>query len=414
MTRAGALRTQHSALSKRLKEAGRWLGLESVSALVSAAAFVTHQSSHITGAEAYCPDRVERILAIRLDPLGDLLLTRPALAALRHRFPEARMDLLALPYTAPIGRLFPEIDDCLAYDVHQLRPSGHLLRRQNYVDLVALIRDLRARRYDLAISFCGRVASFFAWASGARWRFGLAGEAAAYTLTNPLPGRRYDRRHHEAAYCLDLAAAAGATDRPPFRPVSVPPDLAEQWLARVPEWTAPGRPKVVLHPGASNGWAKKWTPEGFAGLARHLVERSEAVVAVTGSAGEASLTQFVAGAGGSAVLDLAGRLDLRGLATVIAGADLVVSGDSGPLHLATQLGRPVVGIYGPSDPGLSGPFEGKAEVVRLDLPCSPCYDATRPAICPLDHHRCMKELPVAVVAAAAERRLSSEVLSPEC
>ena len=84
-----------------------------------------------------------------------------------------------------------------------------------------------------------------------------------------------------------------------------------------------------------------------------------------------------------------------------------MSGDSGPLHLATQLGRSVVGIYGPSDPALSGPFEGMAEVVCLDLPCSPCYDATRPAICPLGHHRCMKELPLDLVAAAADRRLSS-------
>lgn len=388
---------------KRWQAVGRQAGLAMVSAAVSLAARLTRSP-----AESYQPDRVQRILAIRLDPLGDLLLTRPALAALRARFPMARIDLLALPYTAPIGRLFPEVDAVLDFDVHQLRPSGHPFDRRQYGQLASLIGALRANHYDLALSFCGKVASFFTWASGARWRIGLAGEAAQHTLTDPVPGRRYRWRRHEATYALSLAAAAGAASRPPFRPIPIPAALDARWAAELPEWWTAGPPRVVLHPGASNGWAKRWTPDGFGALARHLSDVLGARVAVTGSAGEADLTGSIARLGGPGVRDLAGRLDLTGLAALLARADLVVSGDSGPLHLATQLGRPVVGIYGPSDPALSGPFEGDFEVIRLDLPCSPCYDATSPAICPLVHHRCMRDLsPDQVIDRVARRLVGS-------
>lgn len=385
-----------------IRTAGRKAGLAAVATGVSAAAWWGGPAGR-----RYRPEQVRRILAIRLDPLGDLLLTRPALAALRLRFPTARLDLLALPYTAPIGRLFPEIDACYAFDVHQLRPSGSLLNARNHAELRRLIGSLRAGEYDLAIAFCGQVASFFAWASGARWRIGFAGEAARHTLTTAVPGRRYLIRRHEAEYGLTLAAAAGSTVRAPFTPIPIPPEVDRRWAAEIPEWWSAGRPRVVLHPGASNGWAKRWTPEGFAELARFLSADRGARVAVTGSAGEASLTADIAALAGPGPIDLAGRLDLTGLAAALARADVVVCGDSGPLHLATQLGRPVVGIYGPSDPVVYGPFEGPREVVRLDLPCSPCYDATAPAICPLVHHRCMRDLPCDAVAAAVDRLLDA-------
>lgn len=385
----------------RLREAGRRAGLVAVSALVSGAAAVRSGPR-----EPYRPEDVRRILAIRLDPLGDLLLTRPALAAVRAKFPEAQLDLLALPFAALVGRLFPELDACYAYDVHQLRPSGNLLNRQNYTDLARLLATLRGREYDVALSFCGRVSSFFAWASGARWRFGLRGEAAANTLTHAVPGRRYHRRRHEAEYCLAVAAAAGANERPPFRPIQLPDGITRPLGERFPEWFGATGQRIVIHPGASNGWAKRWTPEGFGAVARQLVSQRGALVALTGSRGEADLTSEIASAVGAGVINLAGQVTLPELAGVMAAADLVISGDSGPLHLATQLGRPVVGIYGPSDPALSGPFSGQYDVVRLDLPCSPCYNATAPAICPLGHHRCMRDLAPAGVIAAAERRLA--------
>lgn len=385
----------------RLREAGRRAGLAAVSALVSGAAAV-RPIPH----ESYRPEDVRRILAIRLDPLGDLLLTRPALAAVRAKFPEAEIDLLALPFAAPVGRLFPEVDDCFAYDVHQLRPSGTLLNRQNYADLARLVATLRERQYDVALSFCGRVSSFFAWGSGARWRFGLRGEAAANTLTHAVPGRRYHRPRHEAEYCLAVSSAAGATERPHFQPIQVPDHITRPLAERFPDWFEATGPRIVIHPGASNGWAKRWTPEGFGAVARHFVTERGLLVALTGSRGEADLTDQIASLAGTRLLDLAGQVSLEELAGILASADLVMSGDSGPLHLATQLGRPVVGIYGPSDPALSGPFGGAFEVVRLDLPCSPCYKATAPAICPLGHHRCMRDLAPAGVISATERRLA--------
>jgi lipopolysaccharide heptosyltransferase II len=342
------------------------------------------------------PASVRRILVIRLDLLGDLVFAAPTIAALRARYPRAEITLLTLPYTRPLAALLPGVDRTLALDVNRYRrPAGW----RNLGEAVALVRELRAARFDVCLALHGRPAGVLALLSGARYRVGYAAHAYPFAFNVSVPGRRYERRQHETEYCLDLARAVGA-DGP-----GVPRLMAPPAAARLPGLAA-GERYVVLHPGASNGSAKRWPAAAWARLAQDAAHELGIRVVVTGGDAERALVAAVAASAGDAAVPLVGT-SLLDLAAVLAGAEALVSGDTGPLHLAAALGRPVVGVYGPTDPAQTGPCGARTAVVRRPVPCGPCYDLRAPAECKLPDraHLCMRELSPDAVLGALVRLL---------
>lgn len=342
------------------------------------------------------PSRVERVLAIRLDLLGDLVFAAPALDALRAAFPHARLTLVTLPYTAPLAALLPAVDEVLTLDVNAWRrPAG--LRQTGA--LLTLVRRLRRQHFDLCIAFHGRPAGLLALASGARVRVGYAAHAYPWAFNRPLAGWRYDRRRHEVEYCLDLARAVGA-DGPGVPRLTLP--MAEDGDARAAHC-------VVLHPGASNGAAKRWGAARWGALGAAITARLGLAVVVTGSDSEAALVQAVVAACGAGAEARVGGTLLE-LATLLQGATAVVAGDTGPLHLAAALGRPVVGVFGPTDPAHTGPRGARAAVVRRPVACGPCYDLRAPADCRLPDRGtvCMVELAPERVFAALRALLDAQ------
>ena len=168
---------------------------------------------------------VRRILVIRLDLLGDLIFSLPAVRALRAAYPHAELTLLTLPYTRPLVELVPEVDRVLTLDVNRYRrPAGW----RHLDEVVRLVRALRVARYDVCVALHGRPAGMLAVLSGARYRVGYAAHAYPFAFNVPVAGRRYARRQHEVEYCLDLARAAGA-DGPavPAHPMRSRPLAAE-------------------------------------------------------------------------------------------------------------------------------------------------------------------------------------------
>jgi ADP-heptose:LPS heptosyltransferase len=152
------------------------------------------------------PARVRRILVIRLDLLGDVVFSVPAVQALRAAYPRAELTLLTLPYTHPLVALVPGVDRALALDVNRYRrPDGW----RELDEAVGLVRRLRVARYDLCVALHGRPAGVVALLSGARYRVGYAAHAYPFAFNLPVPGRRYDRPRHEVEYCLDLVGGGG-------------------------------------------------------------------------------------------------------------------------------------------------------------------------------------------------------------
>lgn len=354
-----------------------------------------------------------RILVIRTDLLGDLVLTLPAVLALRRAYPEAQIDLLVQPSTAGILAGQPGIDRVLLCDPDGW--FGGIGKREIRAKLRDLVRTLRAARYDLAVSICGDAASIFARLSGARRRVGYAGEAFAHFLTDPVPGARYQIRQHETAYCLDLAAAAGGIVDPPGSLSRLPrlmvlpeaqavvADLLAQSGAR------PRQPVIALHAGARNGQAKRWPLPYWARLADQLMDQTDALVVLIGAPGDKPLAQGVIQRlrVPARAVDLTGATDLPALVALLAACAVVVTGDSGPLHIAEAVGTRVVAIHGPTDPVQSGPCHPESIVLRRDLWCSPCYDSRATAECRFSNPICMKHLLPAEVLPAVLAQLQA-------
>ncbi|MDB5077590.1 MAG: waaF [Chloroflexi bacterium] len=351
------------------------------------------------------PSEVHRILVIRLDLLGDMVNSMPAVAALHDRFPHARITMLTMPYTAAIPRQFSFVDEVLTLDPNIVRSPRNLLRPQTYMTFLKMGLRLRRERFDLCVSLFGLTASIFAFASGARQRIGYLRESYPYMFTDPIPGRRFDRRQHEVQWDLDLAAAAGASGAFRHPSLRVLPEPGIRVAARLAELgVCPGDRVIGIHGGAINGAAKRWPAMHWAALADRLIGDHGCKVILTGSASERHISDDIVARMSHTPIVLTGETDIDELLEVLARCDLVVSGDSGPLHLAVALGRPTVSIYGPTDPAIYGPTPKpgqKAVIIRRGLACSPCYNLLATAECPHGQPVCMIDVTVGQVLSAS-------------
>ncbi|MFI5266486.1 MAG: lipopolysaccharide heptosyltransferase II [Chloroflexota bacterium] len=363
------------------------------------------------------PEHVRQILVIRLDLLGDMVLSLPAVHAIKLAYPHAQVTVLALPYAAGLLELAPEVDSVLTYDVNRVRRPADLLNARSWRELFALVRRLRQANFDLCLSLHGPFACVMAWLGRCPRRYGYRAEAYPFMLTHTLPGGRYDVRQHEVLYSLKLAEFAGAAADWTQRlggnqapKLTVP--LAEQRRMRhlLAEWEIRAETLlVVIHPGASNGSAKRWLPRYWGRVASRLHDELGAAVVLSGTPAEASIVQDVVRACNFKPVILAGQTTIPQLGALLKRADLFLSSDSGPAHMAAALGTPQVTVVGPTDPAVYGPVNPKAVVVRRDLPCSPCYDARATAECRFGHVNCMRQLEPDEVYQACMRLLQKRL-----
>lgn len=329
---------------------------------------------------------MSRILVVAPNWIGDTLMAQPLLARLRARRPQPRIEVLATTWVAPIVRRMPEVDAVIE------SPWGHgelelgARRRLGY--------DLRAIGYDEAIvlpnSWKSALVPFFARIPV---RIGYTGETR-YGLLNVLHRALKGEREAMTRYYARLAEAPGKVPTEPLpRPrLRLDPEAAARTARRF--GFAAGRPNAAFCPGAEYGPAKRWPAESFAALARTLAAR-DVTVWLLGSANDGVVCDAVERAAAGAARSLAGRTGLNEAIELIASADLVVTNDSGLMHVAAALDRAQVALFGSSSPKHTPPLSSRARVLWLGLECSPCYARE----CPLAHLRCLRELSVERVLA---------------
>lgn len=332
-----------------------------------------------------------KTLGVRLDNLGDVLLTGPALRALADG--SDSLSLLAGPNGAAAGALLPGIDEVLTWRCPWIDPAPDPVDPD---DVEGLVSRLAERRFDRAVVFT----SFHQSALPTAVLLRLAGIPWVGAVSEDYPGALLDLRHHvpdglhEVERALHLAAACGfglpTGDQPRLRLRALPPCL--------PAGLHPGE-YVVLHPGTSVP-ARAWPAGRWEELARLLARRGVRFV-VTGGPEERALTARVAGASGGAGADLGGATSLVELAGVVGGAASAVAGNTGPAHLAAAVGTPVVSLFAPTVPARRWAPYG-VPVVLLGDQDAPCRDS-RATRCPLPGHPCLSTVGAEEVADALDR-----------
>lgn len=329
-----------------------------------------------------------RVLAVRLDSAGDVLLTGPAIRAIAS---SARVTLLCGPRGRAAAELLAGPEEILEFEACWIDPEPKPLDPGT---TMALVETVRSRSFDEAIIF----SSFHQSPLPAALLLRLAGVPVVAAICEDYPGSLLDVRHrvddnlHEVERALSLAATLG---------YSLPSgDFGDMRIRPVTGANPVPWPEyVVVHPGASVP-ARAWAPELHAELVRKLVRRGHNVV-VTGGPEETGLTAQVCGPPDEAVVDLGGKLSFGRLARVLEGAGVVVVGNTGPAHLAAAAGTPVVSLFAPTVPAARWRPWAVPQVLLGDqqIPCAGC----RARRCPYPGHPCLTAVrPDEVVAAVTE------------
>lgn len=311
------------------------------------------------------PSSPSRILVVRLDSIGDVLLSEPAIAALRRRFPQARLDVVVGAAGKSILEGHPAIDNLILYEApwHAAWRGQVVSWRKQLGGLLRILARLRRGRYDLAYELRGDFRDIaFAAASGARARVGNGERGGGFFLTRDV---RPPATAHHLEKALAIAAASGACG-----PVETPRlylSESDRALAQSLLPLVENAPYVALHLGA--GFPSKCLPVGrFATIARELALRGIRPVVVGGPDDAPRLAELRALLD-IPLVDLVGRLTVKETAAVLARCSLFIGNDSGPMHLAAAMGTPVVAAFGPSAAEAYHPRGVPYRLIKLDLSC---------------------------------------------
>jgi lipopolysaccharide heptosyltransferase II len=337
------------------------------------------------------------ILCVRLDGAGDVLMTTPALRALREAKPGRRLTLLTSATGAIAARQVPEIDDVIVFRAPWMKPDCGAAETD-----FELAAEIAARCFEAAVIFTvysqnPLPAAYFCRLAGVPLRLAHCRENPYHLLTDWVPDPEPQRKlRHEVRRQLDLVATVGCTPSHEHLSFAVPAEarrrvselLEDEGLGR-------GRPLVVVHPGASAA-SRRYPPEQFASALDQLSDLSGCAIVLTGDATEVDLVEHITAATRARVLSFAGRLPLAQLGALLARADVVITNNTAPAHIAAAVGTPVVDLYALTNPQ-HAPWQVEHRVLFHDVPCRYCYQS----ICPEVHNNCLRGVAPAAVAAAA-------------
>lgn len=354
-----------------------------------------------------------RILVRGVNWIGDAVMTTPALSALSKARQNSALSLLVRPSVSALFDHDPHLDEILLYGAEFMGVAGKL----------RLASFLRKKAFDTAYllqnAFDAALVSYLAKIPE---RIGYSRDGRGVLLTKPIPFRREDRKMHHVDYYLALLRAAGlnAEWTPPWLYLTI-----EERLAARERLSALRRPILGMNPGAAYGSAKRWLPERFADVARLFIQDTSGSIVIFGGRAETAIAQEIARTAlrlrnsdpsllpratdthvpltdiTSPVVNLAGTTPLRHLLALIAECDLLLTNDSGPMHISYAVGTPLVALFGSTDPSLTGPVGEGHEVIRSTLPCSPCFKR----VCPEETLRCMHDITSGEVSSALRRIL---------
>ncbi len=342
----------------------------------------------------------ENVLCVRLDYLGDVLMTTAALRAVKNSHPGRRITLLTSPSGAEIARLIPEIDGVMVYEAPWLKATAP---RTSSAPELEMVERLRERKFDAVIIFTvysqnPLPSAFLCYLAGIPLRLAHCHENPYQLLTDWVKDEEPDKYvRHEVRRQLDLVANVGYRTEDERLSLRVPEPAAQkvdQFLQEI--GIDPKRPWLVIHPGATAP-SRRYQPEGFAAAAQTLARERGFQIVFTGSGGEQELVEGIRAAMEVTSFSLVDRLSLAEVAALLARAPLLVSNNTGPVHIAAAVGTPVVDLYALTNPQHT-PWCVPNRVLFQDVPCKYCYKS----VCPLEHNNCLRLVPPEAIVQAVD------------
>jgi lipopolysaccharide heptosyltransferase I len=335
----------------------------------------------------------DKILIIRLSAIGDVVHVLPALRLLRSHFPESRISWLVEDKASNILTGHPDIDDVIVFP--RKKWQGKILKINKTLstlsDIISFYKRLRGEHYDLIIDFQGNLKSGIMnliTVSGKKVGFGKGYCKELNYLTTQYQAFPPEKKMHRIDKNLFLLKELGIENgfQRPKLPVFKPD---KKYISKfITTSITPSLPIIIIHPGTSKfGSYKQWPPLNYASLADMILDTYEANVVFTWGPYEFGVVKEIVEKMKHKALPACETRSIKQLIELIRHASLFIGGDTGPLHIASILDIPVVGIYGPKDPAIYGPYNGKAIVIKKDVPCSPCRKRT------CSDPKCMTSIP---------------------
>ncbi|BBB90426.1 MAG TPA: glycosyltransferase family 9 protein [Methylomusa anaerophila] len=337
-------------------------------------------------------DQIRKILLIIVAHMGDVVLATPVTRALRSAFPAAVLHMLVSPLGEEAARHNPFINKTIVYTVTNWEKDRSLLRK--------LIAGLQQEQYDLALaSHYGSLGPMLAWLSGAKYRLGFDADGGAKFLTHVVPSLR-GAIVHESEKQLATLEPLGITTRDTGIVFAIYPEEVRNLRQKVT--VIHDRPLVLICPFSSHSH-KDWTIAGWTSLLQSLAQTARCFL--LGGQKELPPVQRLAAAAGNAAEVFAGSLTLGETAALMAEADLIITVDTGPMHVAQAFPAPVLALFGPTHPQVWGPRRPHDVVLYRPQECSPCWQKAEYWPYKCGNHACMEQIPAADVIQAAKSML---------
>jgi len=310
----------------------------------------------------------KRILVIRLDRIGDVVLSTPVVQALREAYPHALIAMMVRPACRELVEGNPHLNDVLLYDKDGAQRS--------ILATVRFARRLRRVDFDTALVLHPtHRAHWIPWLAGIPTRIGYD-RKSDWLLTHRVPHRKQEGAQHEARYALEMLRVFGLEPPAPQPLIRVRPEAASRVASL---WRQAGFASseivAAIHPSASCV-SKRWMPQRFAEVADRLIEQTKSRIVLVAGAEDRAFAQAVEQAMRHPPMNLAGHLSLGELAALLQRCQVLISNDSGPVHIAAAVGCPVVAIFGRNQRGLSpqrwGPLGERHVILHKDVGCVTC------------------------------------------
>jgi heptosyltransferase-2 len=338
--------------------------------------------------------RFNRILIVRTDRIGDVVLSTPVIKILRDNFPSSYIAMMVNPVTQELVRGNPYLDEVIVYDKRG--------RHKSILQSIKFAFDLRKKKFDLAIILhsTNRV-NIITFLAGIKHRIGYA-RRMKFLLTQYIPYNKYKGEKHEVEYNLDLLRMLGIKIEEPS--LYLPKDSqAEEWAEKIFKFyniTSEDR-VIILHPSAGCP-SRMWPIERFAKVCRALIKKYNARIIIISGKDNTGLVERLLGLIKQPVIDLSGKTNLMQLASILRRATLMISNDSGPVHIAVACNLPVIVLFGRNQPGVGplrwGPRGAKDIVLHKKIGCFTClaHECKKDFIC-------LKSIEVGEVLDAVDR-----------